>query len=124
MSGFENATKFFHTCESVRGWDECGKYVEPDASFSAQCEPLVEIKTVEEYVHWMTDFCEAIAPVGSYKLHSSAFDDTTRTAIFFATFTLIHTGEGGPVPPTNKETNTHYVYIISMNGEDKIQRIQ
>ena len=124
MSGFENATKFFHTCESVRGWDECSEYVEPDASFSAQCEPLVEIKTVEEYVHWMTDFCETIAPGGSYKLHSSAFDDTTRTAIFFATFTLSHTGEGGPVPPTNKETNTHYVYIITMNGDDKIQRIQ
>jgi hypothetical protein len=28
MSGFENATKFFNACESVKGWDECSKYVE------------------------------------------------------------------------------------------------
>jgi hypothetical protein len=124
MSGFENATKFFHACESVKGWDECSKYVELDASFSAQCEPLVEIKTVVEYVNWMTNFCETIAPESSYKLHSSAYDDATRTATFFATFTLKHTGEGGPVPPTNRETNTEYVYIFTMTGDDKIQRIQ
>lgn len=124
MSGFENATKFFHTCESVKGWDECSKYVEPDASFSAQCEPLVEIKTVEEYVNWMTNFCETIAPGSSYKLHSSAFDDSTGKAIFFATYTLRHTGDGGAVPPTNKETNSQYVYIFTMNSDDKIQRMQ
>jgi hypothetical protein len=124
MSGFINATKFFHACESVKGWEECSEYVEPGASFSAQCEPLVEIKTVEEYVNWMTNFCETIAPGGSYKLHSSAFDDATRTAMFFATFTLSHTGEGGPVPPTNKETNTHYVYIFKINDNDKIQSMQ
>lgn len=23
-----------------------------------------------------------------------------------------HSGEGGPVPPTNKSTDCHYVYII------------
>jgi hypothetical protein len=28
MSGFENATKFFHACESVKRWDECSEYVE------------------------------------------------------------------------------------------------
>ena len=27
-------------------------------------------KTVEEYVNWMTDFCETIAPGSSYELHS------------------------------------------------------
>ena len=124
MSGFENATKFFHACESVKGWDQCSKHVAPDASFSAQCEPLVEHKTVEEYVNWMTGFCETIAPSGSYELHSSSFDDETRTAIFFATYTLTHTGEGGPVPPTNKTTNTQYVYIFTMNDDDKIQEMQ
>ena len=105
MSGFKNATKFFHTCESVKGWDQCSEYVAPDASFSAQCEPLVEFTTVEEYVNWMTGFCETIAPGGGYERHSSSYDDATRTAMFFGTYTLTHTGEGGPVPPTNKETN-------------------
>ena len=124
MPGFENATNFFHTCESVKGWDECSQYVEPDASLAAQCEPLVDIKTVEEYVNWMTNFCETIAPGGSYKLHSSAWDDTERTAIFFATYTLCHTADGGPVPPTNKETNTDYVYILTMNDDDKVRKMQ
>jgi hypothetical protein len=124
MSGFKNAAKFFHACESVRGWDECSKYVEPDASFSAQCEPLVDIKTVEEYVNWMTNFCETIAPGSSYKLHSSAYDEATKSAIFFATFTLCHTGEGGPVPPTKKETQSQYVYVFEMNDDDKIQSMQ
>ncbi len=124
MSGIKNAIEFFHACESVKGWDRCSKYVAPDASFSAQCEPLVDIKTVEEYVNWMTGFCETIAPGGSYELHSSSFDDETRKAIFFATYTLTHTGEGGPVPPTNKTTNSQYVYIFTMNDDDKIQEMQ
>ena len=124
MSGFENAIKFFHSCESVKGWNECSKYVEPGASFSAQCEPLIEFNTVEEYVNWMTGFCETIAPGGSYELHTSAFDDVTKTAIFFATYTLRHSGEGGPVPPTNKETNSQYVYIIQMNDHNRVQRMQ
>jgi len=124
MFRFENASKFFHACESAKGWDECSKYVAPEASFFAQSEPLIEIKTVEEYVNWMTNFCETIAPGSSYELHSSAYDDATNTAVFFATFTLCHTGEGGPVPPTNKEANSHYVYIFTMNDDAKIQRMQ
>lgn len=51
MSAFNNATKFFHACESVKGWAECEQYVAEGAAFSAQCEPLVDIKTVEEYVN-------------------------------------------------------------------------
>ena len=45
-------------------------------------------------------------------------------AIFFATYTLTHTVEGGPVPPTNITTNSQYVYIFTMNDDDKIQEIQ
>jgi len=36
-------------------------------------------------------------------------------------YTLTHTGEGGPVPPTNKTTNSQYVYIVTMNDDDKIR---
>jgi hypothetical protein len=66
-------------------------------------QALVDFKTVEEYINWMTGFCETTAPGGSYVLHSSCFDDAARTAIFFATYTLTHTGEGGPIPPTIKQ---------------------
>lgn len=124
MSAIDNATKFFHACDSAEGWDKCSQYVASDASFHAQSEPLVEINTVEEYVNWMTGFAENVVPGSSYEIHSSAFDDKTKTAVFFATFTGIHTGDGGPIPPTNKETNTHYVYIFWMNGDNKIEKMQ
>ena len=124
MSSFENATKFFHACESLKGWDECQQYVADGASFFGQCEPLVEISTVEDYVHWMTGFGSTTAAGCSYDLHSSSYDEENATAIFFATFTGTHVGEGGPVPPTNKETNSHYVYVLKMNSNDKIDGMQ
>ena len=124
MLEFENATEFFHTCESAKGWEACSKFVEPSAPFSAQSEPLVEFKTVKEYVNWMTAFCDNIAPGSSYVLHSSSFDEENSTAMFFATYTLRHTGEGGPVPPTHKETNSQYVYILEMGREGKVKSMQ
>jgi hypothetical protein len=124
MTPPDNATRFFHACESVQGWDACSQFVAPGAKFKAQSEPLVDIKTIEEYVNWMTDFCNNIAPGGSYELHSSAYDDVSKTAVFFATYTLTHTGDGGPVPPTHKETNTHYVYVFYMNDEGNIRSMQ
>jgi len=124
MSAIENATNFFHACDSANGWDECSQYVAEGASFHAQSEPLVDITTVEGYANWMAGFGKNVVPGSSYEIHSSAFDDNTKTAVFFATFTGKHTGDGGPIPPTNKETNTHYVYIFSMNDEDKIAKMQ
>ena len=68
----------------------------------------------------MTGF-GVIAPDGNYKLHTSAYDEANKTAIFYATFTGSHTGEGGPVPPTHKTTNSHYVYALKMNGKGEIE---
>ena len=124
MSSFENATKFFHACDTAKGWQECSQYVEPDAPFTAQSEPLVDIKTIEAYVDWMTAFGTVTVPGCSYDLHASAYDEANKTAVFFATFTGTHSGEGGPVPPTNKETNTHYVYVLNMNDDGKITGMQ
>ncbi len=124
MSAMENATNFFHACDSAKGWDECSQYVAEGASFHAQSEPLVDITTIEGYANWMAGFGENVVPGSSYEIHSSAYDDASKTAIFFATFTGKHTGDGGPIPPTNKETNTHYVYILSMNEDDKIAKMQ
>ena len=120
MSPFENAGLFFHACESIKGWDACKDYVNDNAEFIAQCEPLTEIKTVKDYVDWMTGFGTITAPECKYELHTSAYDQANKTAIFYATFTGTHSGEGGPVPPTNKTTNTHYVYSLTMNDKGKI----
>ena len=119
MTLFENAQKFFHNCESLGGWEACKNYVAENATFGGQCEPLMEIKTVEDYVGWMSGF-GTLAPGCSYELHASSFDETTKTVLFFATYTATHTGEGGPVPPTHKTTNAHYVYALKMNDEGKV----
>ena len=120
MNLFENAKKFFHNCESLKGWEECKDLVAENAGFDGQCEPLTEVKTVKAYVDWMTGLGTVTAPGCSYELHTAGFDETKNTAIFFATFTGTHTGEGGPVPPTNKTTDSDYVYALKMNKAGKV----
>ena len=123
MTAFDNATKFFEACESAEGWAGCEAYVADGASFEAQSEPLVEIVTVKDYCEWMAGFCNITAPGCSYDLHSSSYDEGTGTAIFFATFHGKHTGEGGPVPPTQKATASHYVYALTMDADDKARKM-
>jgi hypothetical protein len=43
--------------------------------------------------------------------------------LFFSTFIAAHTGDGGPVAPTGKETNSHYVYVIKMNDAGKVAHV-
>jgi len=123
MSAFENARKFFIACEAPEGWAGCKPYVADGASFVAQSEPLAGVVTVEAYCDWMAAFATITAPGATYDLHSSSYDEKTRTAVFFATYHAKHTGEGGPVPPTHKETNSHYVYLLTMDAEDKVSRM-
>jgi hypothetical protein len=123
MSAFENARKFFDACETGAGWAGCAQYVAEGASFAAQSEPLAEIETVAAYCDWMAGLIAQPMPGAGYELHSSAYDEDTGTALFFASFHGTHTGEGGPVPPTNRETHSHYVYALTMNGDDKVERM-
>lgn len=124
MSAFENATKFFHACESLQGWDGCQAYVAPAAAFQAQCEPLVDIKTVEAYCGWMAAVGGGPLKGCSYHIHSASYDEAARTAVFVGTFTATHTGDGGPVPPTGKQTVTDYVYALTMNADGKIEKMR
>ena len=94
MSLPDNAIKFFEACDTAQGWQECSQYVEPGAPFTAQSEPLADIKTVEAYVDWMTAFGTVTVPGCSYELHASAYDEVNKTAVFFATFTGTHSGKG------------------------------
>jgi len=120
MTAFENARKFFVACEAPEGWEGCKPYVAESATFRAQSEPLADINTVQAYCEWMAGIGKVTLPGATYDLHSSSYDEATRTAIFFATFHARHTGDGGPVPPTNKETHTDYVYVLTMDDENKV----
>ena len=121
MSAFENATSFFHNCESAKGWEACKDYVADNATFNAQSEPLVEVTKVKDYVEWMAGLGSITMPGCSYKINVSAYDKDNNTAIYLATFTGTHSGEGGPIPPTNKTTNSEYVYALKMNGVGKVE---
>lgn len=123
MGAFENATKFFMACEAAEGWEGCKPYVAEGATFTAQSEPLIEVNTVEAYCDWMAGLGSVTAPGSTYDLHVSAFDEKTRTAVFFATYHAKHTGPGGPVPPTHRETHSEYVYFLTMNEENKVAKM-
>ena len=121
MNSFKNAESFFHNCESGKGWEACKSYVSDNARFMAQSEPLIEVEDIKSYVEWMAGLATITMPGCSYELHTSAFDEANKTAIFYATFKGTHSGEGGPIPPTNQTTNSHYVYVLKMNDEDKVE---
>ncbi len=123
MNAFNNAKNFFHARETAKGWNGCKIYATEDASFVAQSEPLVGINTSRDYCEWMDSFAGITVPGGSYTLHSSSYDEETRIAAFFATYHAKHTGEGGPVPPTQKETHSHYVMALTMNAGNKVEKL-
>ncbi|WP_206667124.1 nuclear transport factor 2 family protein [Seonamhaeicola maritimus] len=106
-----------------KGWDSCKDYMIEDASFEAQGEAFTGVDKVKVYVDAMAGLANATMSGSSYKIHSSAFDEVNNTALFFATFTGTHSGDGGPIPPTNKTTNTHYVYSIKMNEEGMVENM-
>ena len=123
MSAFDNATRFFHACESLQGWTGCRDMVADGASFLAQSEPLVDISTVEGYCEWMAGLGNGPLAGSGYDLHSSAWDEGSRTALFFATFNGTHSSDGGPVAATGKSTQSHYVYALTMDSDDKVNHM-
>ncbi len=123
MSAFDNAKSFFEACEAAKGWTGCSEYVADGAPMIAQSEPLVDITTVEAYCDWMAGFGSVTAAGATYTLHTSSYDEENQAAVFFATYHATHVGDGGPVPPTNKETNSHYVYILNMNDDGKVAKM-
>ena len=93
----------------------------PGASFSAQSEPLADIKTLEAYCNWMQGILGPL-PDGRYDLKSFATDTKRNNVTAYAVFHGTHTGAGGPCPPTNKSTATDYVYAMQFTG-DKISHM-
>ena len=112
---------FFDACETGKGWDNCRNYCRDGASFSCQADALAEITTLEGYTEWLKGLL-TITPDGRYDLKSFATDAENCKVCAFAVFHGTHTGEGGPVPPTGKQTATDYVYVMEFDG-DKISHM-
>jgi len=112
----ETAMKFFEACETGKGWEGCKAYCTPDATFSAQAEPLVAIENLREYTDWMKGLLTFI-PDGRYELKSFGTDEDRQSVCAYGVFSGTHTGEGGPVPPTGKSVHSDYVYVMYFAGE-------
>ncbi|MFT4514255.1 MAG: steroid delta-isomerase-like uncharacterized protein [Planctomycetota bacterium] len=115
------AEQFFEACETGKGWAECQQHCHDDATFSAQADALASITTLAGYADWMKGLLTPI-PNGSYELRSFAVDEQRQNVIAYAVFRGTHTGEGGPVPPSGKEIEADYVYVMQFEG-DKIRHM-
>ena len=111
----EIADKFFVACETGKGWEVCKAYCAPEATFAAQAEPLADMRSLQQYCDWMKDGFGPL-PDGHYDLVSFATDEERRNVSAYAVFHAMHSGEGGPVPPTGKKVATDYVYVMQFDG--------
>ncbi len=119
MSGITDvAEAFFAACETGGGWKVCGVYCKPNATFSAQAEPLFEVKTLEQYTDWMKGLM-TVLPDARYEVKSFATDAVRKNVTAYAVFHATHTDSGGPVPPTGRSTTTDYAYVMQFE-DDKI----
>ncbi len=109
----ETALGFYHACESGSGWAGCAEFCTPDAGFSAQAGAIAEMETLEAYCDWMKGVV-TILPDASYELKAVGADEENDRVTIFGVFSGTHTGEGGPVPPTGKKTESDYVYVADM----------
>ncbi len=111
----QTARAFFDACESGEGWQGCKAYCSPSATFSCQSDALAEVKTLEDYTEWMKGLLTPI-PDGRYEVRAFATDSASNSVCGFGVFFGTHTGEGGPVPPTGKKTESEYVYVMEFDG--------
>ena len=112
------AEAFFAACETGKGWEACRAFCTPTATFSAQAEPLLQVKTLAEYTDWMKGMM-TVVPDGHYELKAFATDSVRNTVVAYAVFHGTHTGPGGPIPATGRHTSTDYVYVMRFEA-DKI----
>lgn len=112
------AQAFFDACETGKGWEVCRSYCTPNATFSAQAEPLLDVKTLADYTDWMKGIV-GILPDARYEVKSFATDSTRNNVAAYGVFSGTHTGQGGPVAPTGHRVSTDYVYVMQFDG-DKI----
>jgi predicted ester cyclase len=115
------ARKFFDACETGGGWEACKSYCTPNASFSAQAEPLSGVSSLQQYTEWMKGLM-TILPDAKYQVKSFATDDDRQNVCAYGVFSGSHTGQGGPCPPTGKKVSTDYVYVMDFEG-DKIRHM-
>ena len=114
------AKDFFAACETGKGWEVCKAYCTPDATFAAQAEPLLDVKSLAAYTDWMKGLMTVLTDA-SYEVKSFATDAERHNVTAYGIFSGTHLA-GGPIAPTGKKTVTDYVYVMQFTG-DKISHM-
>ena len=112
------AQAFFDACKTGKGWEVCSAYCTPNATFSSQAEPLLDLKTLAQYTDWMKNMTKVLLDA-RYEIKSFAVDSIRHNVAAYGVFHGIQSGQGGPVPPTGRDVSTDYVYVMQFEG-DKI----
>ena len=110
------AREFFEACDQGKGWEVCREYCTPNATFSAQAEPLADLRSLQQYTDWMKGLMTFV-PDGRYEIKSFATDEERKSVCGYGVFSGTHTGQGGPCPPTGKRVATDYVYVMEFDGD-------
>jgi len=111
----DTAERFFDACETGKGWETCKEYCHTEATFSAQAEALAGVDTLQGYTEWMKGLLTPV-PDGRYEVRSFAVDEERKNVAAYV-FRGTHSGEGGPVPPTGKQVEADYVYVMEFEGD-------
>jgi ketosteroid isomerase-like protein len=106
----ETAEAFFEACETGKGWAACSAWCTPDATFTAQAEPLADVTTLAQYTDWMKGLMTVLTDA-AYEVKSFATDTRRNNVCAYGVFTGTHLA-GGPCLPTGKATKTDYVYVM------------
>ena len=109
----ETAQAFFEACEAGKGWGVCRTWCTPNATFSAQAEPLAEIRSLEQYTDWMKGLMTVLTDA-TYEVKSFATDAARNNVSAYGVFSGTHLANG-PCPPTGKRVVTDYVYVMQFN---------
>ena len=61
-------------------------------------------------------------PLPDFKYQIVSITSNLKEVVFFANMTATHTGQSGPVPPSNPplKTKASYVYRVMFNDENKV----
>jgi predicted ester cyclase len=117
----ETAQAFFAACETGQGWETCHAWCTPDAGFSAQSEPIMELRTLQQDTDWMRQL-RPVLPDARYVLQSFADNPDRQKVCACGVFSGTQRGNGSRCPPTGWSNATDYVYVREFAG-DKISRM-
>jgi len=74
-----------------KGWETCSQYCTADATFSAQAEPLLDVRSLAQYADRMKGIVRGL-PDARYEVKSFATDAKRKNVCAFAVFHGTHTG--------------------------------